>query len=68
MEVMWYGFDPELSKQLANIRQLVSRQHQTPTGEWPLIVDDTRSELLVVRAWPDGSLTAFTMPVPDTHS
>lgn len=67
MVVMWNGFDSELSRQLAHIRQAVSRQHQTPTSEWPLIVEESRAELLVVREWPDGSLTAYTMPVPDTH-
>jgi len=65
---MWYGFDPELTRQLAQVRQTVYRQHQTPTGEWPMIVDESRAELLVVREWPDGSLTAFTMPVPDTQA
>ena len=66
MEVMWYGFDPELSRQLARIREAVSRQHQSPVREWPLVVEESRAELLVVREWPNGSLTAYTMPVPET--
>jgi hypothetical protein len=63
---MWYGFDPELSRQLARVRQMVHRQHQSPTREWPLIVEEAHAALLVVREWPDGSLTAYTMPVPET--
>jgi hypothetical protein len=66
MGVMWYGFDPELSRQLAHIREMVSRQRQSPTREWPLIVEEARAELLVVREWPDGSLTAYTRPIPET--
>jgi hypothetical protein len=57
---MWSGFDPELRRQLATIRQLVALKHQTPTREWPLIYIDKHKALLVVREWPDGSLTAYT--------
>jgi len=56
---MWSGFDPELRRQLDSIRQMVARQHQTPTREWPLIFVDQHNLLLVVREWPDGSLTAY---------
>ena len=56
---MWSGFDPELRRQLDSIRQMVTRQHQTPTREWPLIFVDQHNLLLVVREWPDGSLTAY---------
>jgi hypothetical protein len=65
MEVMWYGFDPDLSKRLHNLREMVRLQHQSPTREWPLIVEDSREELLVVREWPNGSITAYTMPIPE---
>ena len=58
---MWFDFDPEFRRQLENIHQMVSLQHQTPTREWPLIFDETNQELLVVREWPDGSVTAYLM-------
>ncbi len=58
---MWSGLDPELSRQLDIIRQMVARSHQTPTREWPLILVDDHNALLVVREWPDGALTAYYM-------
>ena len=58
---MWSGFDPELRRQLDNIRQMVALRYQTPTREWPLIVVDQHDLLLVVREWPDGSITAYTI-------
>ena len=60
---MW-SMDPELHRQLARVREMVTRQHATPTREWPLIVEESLEELLVVREWPDGSITAYTMAVP----
>ena len=60
---MW-SLDPELHRQLARVREMVARQHETPTREWPLIVEESLEELLVVREWPDGSITAYTMVVP----
>ena len=36
---MWAGFDPELLRQLATIRQMVALRYRTPTREWPLVVD-----------------------------
>lgn len=65
MEVMW-SLDPEIVRQLQHVRQMVLLQHQTPTREWPLIVEESRDELLVVREWPDGSITAYTVPVPES--
>jgi hypothetical protein len=56
---MWTGFDPELSRQLRNVREMVSLRHQTPTREWPLIFMEEHSEMLVVREWPNGSITAY---------
>ena len=56
---MWSGFDPEFVRQLGVIRQMVTLRYQSPTREWPLIVVEDRDELLVVREWPDGSLTAY---------
>lgn len=32
---MWSGFDPELRRQLDNIRQMVALRYQTPTRECP---------------------------------
>jgi hypothetical protein len=65
---MWYGFDPELVRQLDQVREMVRLQHQSPTREWPLIVEESRAELLVVREWPNGAITAYTMPVPETRA
>lgn len=60
---MWFNLDPELRRQLINIREMVARQHLTPTREWPMIsVEDDRA-LLVVREWPDGSITAYLASV-----
>ena len=58
---MWSGLDPELRRQLDNIRQMVARSHQTPTQEWPLIFVDDHKAVLVVREWPDGAITAYHM-------
>ena len=56
---MW-GMDPDIWKQFENIREMVRLTHQTPTKEWPLIFVDEFDELLVVREWPGGNLTAYT--------
>ena len=56
---MWPGFDPELVRQLDTIRQMVTLRYQSPTREWPLVFVEDRDELLVVREWPDGSVTAY---------
>jgi hypothetical protein len=61
----WSGFDPELRRQLDTIRQMVALTHQTPTREWPLIVIEDNRALLVVREWPDGSITAYVACVGD---
>jgi len=63
MDVMW-SLDPEIVRQLERLREMVTLQHQTPTREWPLVVEESREELLVVREWPNGTITAYTMPVP----
>jgi hypothetical protein len=57
---MWFGLDPELRRQLDHIRLAVARSHQTPKQEWPLIFVDEHDALLVVREWPDGSITAYS--------
>jgi len=56
---MWSGFDPELRRQFEHIRQMVRLSHQSPTREWPLVFLDEHDALLVVREWPDGSMTAY---------
>jgi hypothetical protein len=56
---MWHGFDPEIWRQLAAVKAMTSRLHQTPTKEWPLIFVEDHDALLVVREWPDGSITAY---------
>jgi hypothetical protein len=56
---MAHGLDPELLRQLAVIRGLVSLRHQTPTREWPLIFIEEHDELLVIREWPDGAITSY---------
>ncbi len=60
---MWPVFDPEVFRQLATIRQLVALRYQTPTREWPLISIDQHEAMLVVREWPDGSITAYLASV-----
>ena len=57
---MWDWFDPELRRQLDSIKQMVALRHKTPTREWPLVFVDQFEELLVVREWPDGSITAYS--------
>ena len=63
---MWHGFDPEIRQQLAAVKEMATRRHQTPTNEWPLIFVEEHDAMLVVREWPDGSLTAYTTSeIPD---
>ena len=61
---MWSGLDPKLLKELATVRQLVRLTHQTPVREWPLQVIPEHDQLFIVREWPDGSITAYTMDLP----
>jgi hypothetical protein len=63
---MWHGFDPNTLKDLSIIREMVALQHQTPTKEWPLVYVDEHNALLVVREWPDGSVTAYAVLKPRT--
>ena len=58
---MWGGFDPELLKQLENIREMVKLSHQAPTREWPLVFLPEFDALLVVREWAGGQVTAYFM-------
>jgi hypothetical protein len=61
---VWPGFDPSVWRDLSTLRELVALQHQTPTKEWPLIYMEDQDTLLVVREWPDGSITAYTVANP----
>ena len=61
---MWRAFDPQLVRELATIRAMVALQHQTPTKEWPLVHVQEHDALLVVREWPDGSITAYIAEHP----
>lgn len=65
---MWPGFDPDITRDLRTVRQLVRLSHQAPTREWPLILVEEHDALFVVREWPDGSVTAYTMPVTGSPS
>ena len=56
---MWPGFDRNIWRELASFREMVALRHQTPTKEWPLIFVEEHEALLVVREWPDGSVTAY---------
>ena len=55
---MWPGLDPEFVRQLAVMKKLVTLRYQSPTREWPLVFVQEHDELLVIREWPDGSMTA----------
>ena len=62
---MWPGLDPKLVRELQTIRQLVRLTHQAPVREWPLAVIPEHDVLFVIREWPDGSITAYTMATGD---
>jgi hypothetical protein len=53
--------DPELRRGLNTIREMVARRHQSPTKEWPLVFVEELDELLVIREWPGGTITAYMM-------
>ena len=60
---MWPSFDPEMLRTYASVRELVRLSHQSPTREWPLIVMKSENLLFVIREWPNGSITAYTIPI-----
>lgn len=55
-------------RQLATFREMVGLRCQTPINEWPLIYLEEHDALLVVREWPDGSVTIYTMSKSDLES
>ena len=57
---MWYGFDPEIMRQLAALKDQTRRRHSEPVNVWPLVFKEDNL-VLVVREWPDGELTAFVL-------
>ena len=61
---MWPGFDPDVLRDLTTIREMVALRYQTPQREWPLAYVEEQHALLVVREWPDGSVTAYFMENP----
>ena len=63
---MWGGMDPALRRELNVIRKLVGLRYQTPVREWPLTFVESVNALFVVREWPDGTITAYTIPAPST--
>jgi hypothetical protein len=58
---MWHGWNPNELPELAHLRTMIALQRQSPTKEWPLHYAEEDAALLVVREWPDGSITAYTM-------
>jgi hypothetical protein len=65
---MWSGFDPDLRQQWEVIREMVALQRQTPTREWPLIYMPEHDSLLVIREWPNGSITSYSMSKVSDHT
>jgi hypothetical protein len=57
---VWPGFDPELQRQLEHVRTMAKLSQQSPTKEWPLIFVEEHDELLVIREWPGGAITAYS--------
>ena len=58
---MWHGMNPNSLPELVHLRAMVALQRQTPSREWPLLYLEEHDALLVVREWPDGSITAYTV-------
>ena len=65
---MWHGMNPNTWPEFVNLRAMIALQRQTPLKEWPLIYLEEYDALLVVREWPDGSITAYTMSSTELES
>jgi hypothetical protein len=65
---MWPGYDPNAWRDLTTIRKLVALRFQTPTREWPLLYIEEDDVVLVIREWPDGSLTSYALSRSDLDS
>jgi len=61
---MWPGFDPSVLQDLTTFREMVALRHETPQREWPLAFVEEHQAVLVVREWPNGSVTAYFMETP----
>jgi hypothetical protein len=59
---MWPGFDGDVQRQLAAIKEATKRRQSTPIREWPVVFVKEDNAVLVVREWPNGDLTAYVMP------
>jgi hypothetical protein len=57
---MWDGLNPNSWPELVTLRARLALRRQTPTKEWPLLYVEEHHTLLIVREWPDGSVTAYT--------
>ena len=64
---MWPGFNPDIRQQLEFIREMVALQRQTPTREWPLVYIEEHDVVLVIREWPNGSMTSYMMSELSRH-
>lgn len=65
---MWSGFDPDLRQQWKVVREMVVLQRQTPTREWPMVYVEEQDALLVIREWPNGSMTCYTTSESTSHA
>jgi hypothetical protein len=62
---MLHGVNPNSWPEFAWLRAMLALQQQTPTKEWPLLYVEEHDALLVVREWPDGSVTSYTLSGDD---
>ena len=65
---MWHGLNPNSWPELVSLRARLALGSQTPTREWPLLYVEEDDTILVVREWPDGSITAYTLSRGDLQS
>jgi hypothetical protein len=66
---MWHGFNPDVWRDLETVKELFGLTRMKPAREWPLVFVEEHQALLVVREWPNGTITAYTIPGhPDSHS
>jgi hypothetical protein len=66
-DAMWSGFDPDLRQQWKGVREMIALQRHAPTQEWPLVYVEEHDSLLVVREWPNGSMTSYVMSEISDH-
>jgi hypothetical protein len=65
---MWSGFDPDVVRLLEFVRAMAALRQQTPTREWPLVRVREHEEVLVIREWPNGAITAYAIAEPSHPS